>query len=1466
MPEGVGSNDCHLCHIHDHAPASTLLRTHPLRASQSRSRNPSKSSTTTLNRNLHNHHHHHHDGGHHSRENGTIREADAKSLRVASALAKLSERSHSLPGSRGSSISRPNEVSILPNGSPPEHSHRGNEIPSISRSQREYNNVLAALLETRAGSLPSSHSASHREPDLLNALPRTHNTSRASTISRGQLHHSNLTLAQDTEQDYYTHINRSRFKDEARKQRFNLQTVMLIGCYTMLFVVAIIVGVVLCQQNGWLGFGHGSSDEVSGNISNDPNDLNGGTSSMRDLDRSTRGRGNRGNWPGPTIDYDYPSDGQPPRINSAGIFPGGPGRGTNIQNTPSSKDDPLRTVNFQPTGSFDGSNGNRRRPVQRVPSPVGGGDTRTRFDQDDSLGVGNGGNQQLNTGNSLGSGKSILDSLDESASNGFGGNEQNNRNQNTPRGQSRNNNPFTNFASPGRAGIVNPDAPGRPVLQNFPSNPQRESNQNRAGINNNGASNPNINRNRGSNLNSNGVNNRNVNGGRGNGGGSIQGENLGNNEGFLDRPGGNFASSNGNQRNQPNRDTDNRAGSSRNSQNSNFNTGSDFGETNNPNINFSPSGQDSAINDGSNFNGNSNNQGGGNFDDSLGSNGRGTFDDGADSNGRGTFNDGTNSNGRGTFNDGTSSNGRGTFNGDTSSNGRGSFNDGSNSNGRRTFNGDTSSNGRGSFNDGSNSNGRGTFNDGTSSNGRGTFNDGMSSIGRGSFEDGTSSNGGDNINDSFNSNGRRNFNSGPSTVGRGNFDVATGTGGSNFDTGPRGGGGNFDSGANSGGIGNFDGSLGGTSNFGINGGSLEANTNTGTGTSGAGDFQIGSGTRGTKNTNGGGSSGLGNLNSGSGIRGANFDNAGGFEGSGNMGPTGNGPVRAFDNFQPGGMGDVSSGLNSRGSNGFNNAGTSDVMGNLNSGSGSQVNNFNNGGGSSNFGNFNSGNGMVGVSNKNSPTDSRGMPELTNGDSSGGRGSSSNFAVNGASGGRDNFSAGSGIEGSRGGNTGTSGNFNLGFGGSGPSNINSNLGTNMESGSTSGGRNNFNLNEATMNQGSSNMKNGANMNQEPFGISSGNFNGGSSGSGNRGSGLGTIGSQSTSNGDFSLGTVGNANMGFGIGLNNNGQSLGGSPSGSNNNFDIASSIISDGRLPTPIPGMFPQQMRDLGNGDRRRMPSGRNLNLQNHPDNDKSDSILNSQRGETNSSPVTQGVEHRQNGAQTKSSQLPNTGNIDPLKNMGETAMPTSPHLNAKPVGHNWEGQKGKTNQNANRNSGSHVMGGVSLPSSGTMSSGSQQPTNTFGSGDGNSGQPTPEIPVTTHQGIITIPPSSGSSTPLKVLKGFTVQRGEVVAISTIKSSDKDISILQPDHDVVFHITPNAPDAGISLIRHPHQDPNMMSDLAATSTTAPPRGGASAVLRRWEHTDNEGTLSRGLVRKDGSFAFTNCRPSEVCDKNLGSSGS
>ena len=36
-----------------------------------------------------------------------------------------------------------------------------------------------------------------------------------------------------------------------------------------------------------------------------------------------------------------------------------------------------------------------------------------------------------------------------------------------------------------------------------------------------------------------------------------------------------------------------------------------------------------------------------------------------------------------------------------------------------------------------------------------------------------------------------------------------------------------------------------------------------------------------------------------------------------------------------------------------------------------------------------------------------------------------------------------------------------------------------------------------------------------------------------------------------------------------------------------------------------------------------------------------------------------------------------------------------------------------------------------------------------------------------------------------------------------------------------------------------------------------VMRHWLHMDTDGTVSQGTVRRDGSFAFTNCRPAKLC---------
>ncbi|CAL4076241.1 unnamed protein product, partial [Meganyctiphanes norvegica] len=286
-------DNCHLCHIHDHATSSGLTRTTPLRSSQIRSRHASHSSrhepaVSTL-PHTHGHsshnHSHIHSNGHAGGSNGhaglplnagslhrdTLHRQGStrdKHERVASVLARLSEKSHSVPGSRNSTLTN-DHISVIPDGhANPElsFSYVTPDPHNPIRRSKSHRNPFTGHLEHRSPSLPMhvNNSDVLHEPDLLmTTIPRVPGGSRHSTLSRHQNmghHRSNLSLANDTDQDYYIHATRARYKDDERKQRFNLQTVMLIGCYTMLFVVAIIVGVVLCQQNGWLGFGNHHSD------------------------------------------------------------------------------------------------------------------------------------------------------------------------------------------------------------------------------------------------------------------------------------------------------------------------------------------------------------------------------------------------------------------------------------------------------------------------------------------------------------------------------------------------------------------------------------------------------------------------------------------------------------------------------------------------------------------------------------------------------------------------------------------------------------------------------------------------------------------------------------------------------------------------------------------------------------------------------------------------------------------------------------------------------------------------------------------------------------------------------------------------------------------------------------------------------------------------------------------------------
>lgn len=161
--------------------------------------------------------------------------------------------------------------------------------------------------------------------------------------------------------------------------------------------------------------------------------------------------------------------------------------------------------------------------------------------------------------------------------------------------------------------------------------------------------------------------------------------------------------------------------------------------------------------------------------------------------------------------------------------------------------------------------------------------------------------------------------------------------------------------------------------------------------------------------------------------------------------------------------------------------------------------------------------------------------------------------------------------------------------------------------------------------------------------------------------------------------------------------------------------------------------------------------------------------------------------------------------------------------------------------------------------------------------------------------------------GFTVQRGQVVAMATITPDSPDPTLLRPDHDVIVHISPSTQGPAVTLLANPDKTGDTTIEAtgggsAGTASTgavgegnrAASLGGrvsvriegpsrrkltrervsmvpgsgrgnsarAGVVLRRWEHMDDAGTLSRGLVRQDGSFSFTNCRPSEICRATQG----
>lgn len=186
--------------------------------------------------------------------------------RVPSALARLSEHSiaQSLPASRSNTLQLyPEQVSVLPDGG---HRFIGGDRASVRsleltspRHAPDNRSHHSLVMQTTTLQKPSVSTT-----DLLNtSLPPLRAHPSQLSLSR---HNTLEPLTQPTPADYF--MQRLPFKDDGRKHRFNLQTVMLIGCYTLLFVMAIVIGIVLSYQNGWLGFGSPKTFLVDGNSDN----------------------------------------------------------------------------------------------------------------------------------------------------------------------------------------------------------------------------------------------------------------------------------------------------------------------------------------------------------------------------------------------------------------------------------------------------------------------------------------------------------------------------------------------------------------------------------------------------------------------------------------------------------------------------------------------------------------------------------------------------------------------------------------------------------------------------------------------------------------------------------------------------------------------------------------------------------------------------------------------------------------------------------------------------------------------------------------------------------------------------------------------------------------------------------------------------------------------------------------------
>ena len=234
MPSNRDS--CRRCHSQDEANLSRMARDsspnpRPHRHYRSGSVADISRQHDSLDDYAHEHHHHslphNHQSFSHSHHNHTT---DRK-LRGSSGLARLSEHhsSHSLPSSRSNTLNvYPDQVSVLPDG--------GRRYLGGDRRNMSSLGLHRDMLDNQ--SLYRSQSI-YKNPNPLGLA--------GLNASRLSLHHSmgGMPNPESRHSDFFLPASRFPFNWKSKKRMLKLQTIMLVGCYSLLVSITFIFTVLM---------------------------------------------------------------------------------------------------------------------------------------------------------------------------------------------------------------------------------------------------------------------------------------------------------------------------------------------------------------------------------------------------------------------------------------------------------------------------------------------------------------------------------------------------------------------------------------------------------------------------------------------------------------------------------------------------------------------------------------------------------------------------------------------------------------------------------------------------------------------------------------------------------------------------------------------------------------------------------------------------------------------------------------------------------------------------------------------------------------------------------------------------------------------------------------------------------------------------------------------------------------------